>query len=287
MTASSPRPPSAGGAGPAAVPILLYHSVSSDPPGPVRDFAVTPAVFADHLDLLADEGCTALTVADYLGALDAPVPSLPPRPVVVTFDDGWADFRAAADTLAGRGLPATLYVTTGLLGGRPGAGTVLGDGGCHGLAWTDLVHIASAGIEIGGHSHSHPQLDTLSIHRARDEILRSKNLLEDELQKPIETFAYPHGYSTRAVRAEVRHAGFVGACGVKNALSSDVDDRWSLARLTVRPTTSTADVRAWLGGSGAPSTPPTERARTRAWRAYRRGRAVMRTGVDARKERAR
>lgn len=284
MSASSAGPRSAGGSVAEAVPILLYHSVASDPPPQIRDFALTPTVFGRHLDVLVDEGCTALTVAEYLRALDAPAPALPERPVVVTFDDGWADFPAAAAALAERGLPASLYVTTGLLTGRPGGGTALKGDGRHGMAWTDLVHCASAGIEIGGHTHSHPHLDTIAIWRAQDEILRSKRLLEDELQVPIETFAYPHGYSNRAVRHVVRQAGFLGACGVKNALSSATDDRWSLARLTVLPSTSLAELRAWLRGSGAPVTPPTERARTHVWRAYRRGRSLVRSGPGAPRE---
>ena len=60
---------------------------------------------------------TAITVSDVCAALQKRAP-LPPRPVVITFDDGFADFEEAAAVLAANRLPSTLYVTTGALGGR-------------------------------------------------------------------------------------------------------------------------------------------------------------------------
>ena len=86
------------------VPILLYHSVSADPPGWIADLTVSPRVFTHHADLIVDSGRTPMTVSGLRAALDG-YTELPRRPVVVTFDDGFADFSSAAATLAERGIP--------------------------------------------------------------------------------------------------------------------------------------------------------------------------------------
>ena len=257
------------------VPILLYHSVSTEPAPIIAPFAVTPATFRRQLDMIVEAGLTPMTVRAYVETLEDEGRPLPERPVVMTFDDGWADFTDAAAALAERHVVATLYVTTGLLQGGARGGTMLGVEGRHGLAWDQLPELARLGIEIGAHTVSHPQLDAIPIGRARGEILRSRHLLEDSVQDDVVTFAYPHGYSSRAVRDVVALVGFRGACGVKDALSSRDDDRFCLGRLTVRRTTSLERFGAWLHGVGAPVAPRTERVPTRLWRGYRRSRAYV------------
>lgn len=142
------------------------------------------------------------------------------------------------------------------------------------LSWTQLPELRQLGVELGGHSHTHPHLDTLSRAAARDEVTRCKALLEDELGEANATFAYPNGYSSPLVRRLVRQAGYQGACSVKEALSSTSDDPFSLARLMVRSDTSSADLRDWLTGTTRAPAPKRERLRTRGWRLYRRARAV-------------
>jgi peptidoglycan/xylan/chitin deacetylase (PgdA/CDA1 family) len=125
-------------------------------------------------------------------------------------------------------------------------------------------------------------MDTLGARRLRDEIERSRTLVEDAAGAPVPTFAYPHGYSGPRVRRAVRAAGYRGACGVKNTLSDLADDRFALSRLLVGADTSAADVGRWLDRTGAPPPARRESPRTRGWRAYRRARAVVlrRPGAD-------
>jgi peptidoglycan/xylan/chitin deacetylase (PgdA/CDA1 family) len=268
----------------ALVPILLYHSISSEPMPLIRDFAIDLPAFESHLDLVLSHGLEPLTVSAFLEASARQDTALLERAVVITFDDGFEDFASAAlPALRKRDLSATLYVTTGVLRGGSEPVPAGDEIARHMLSWEQLGALgADPAVEIGGHSVTHPHLDTLSRARVRDEVGRCKRELEAALGEEVRTFAYPHGYSGPRVRRATREAGYRGACGVKNALSDEADDAFSLARLMVYSDTSIEQVGGWLERRGAPPPPRRESARTRGWRAYRHARAVLtrRPGSD-------
>src|SRR5690242_19177687 len=100
------------------IPILLYHSVSADPPAWIADFTVSPAMFRAHLDVVVASGRQPITVSQLADGLQGKA-GLPAHPVLITVDDGFADFAYnAMPALTERKLPSTLYVTTGALAGR-------------------------------------------------------------------------------------------------------------------------------------------------------------------------
>ena len=97
-----------------------------------------------------------------------------------------------------------------------------------------IRELADAGVTIGAHGHTHVALDAVATEVAREEIHRSRDLLEDWTGRPVVSFAYPHGFHDRRVRQLVVDAGFRTACAVKQARSSTADDPFALARIMPR-----------------------------------------------------
>ncbi len=255
-----------------AVPVLLYHGVSSRASRRFGPYVVTPDVFEAHLDLIARTAATTLTVSQFVTAMTLRRP-VEPGTVVVTFDDGFADFgRHALQPLRDRNIAATLYVPTAHIGGvaewlaREGEQT-------RPLLSADELRLLDGAIEIGAHSHTHPQLDILSLPELTDEVRTSKAILEAELGHEVNSFAYPHGYHDSRVRQAVIDAGFRSACAVKNACSSTEDDPFAIARITVTADTDLAQLGGWLEGKGLKTATRRQLLRTRAYRLARRARA--------------
>lgn len=252
--------------------MLLYHAVTDDPPSWIAPFTVRPKEFLAQLDAVVDSGRTAITATRLAQALSGQG-TLPERPIVLTVDDGFADLCGfTAPALAERGLAATAYLTTGAIGGA--GGCLLPPAAMMTLGQVDEV--AQHGIEIGAHTVSHPQLDTLRRATVREELATPKALLEDLLGRPVTAFAYPHGYNSPRVRALVRAAGYSSAVAVRNALSSPGDDPYRIARLMLTRTDTTVELASWLEGLGAPVAPYPDAPRTVAWRQYRRARRLLR-----------
>jgi peptidoglycan/xylan/chitin deacetylase (PgdA/CDA1 family) len=243
------------------IPILLYHAIGTGADARFAEWEVAPELFASHLALLARCDYEVLTVRDL-----AERGMRAERAVVVTFDDGFADFHDEAWPLLRRyGFPATVFVTSGFVGGTSGWLHRLGEERRPMLDAAQIAELAGAGIEIGAHGHEHLQLDTVSERAAWADITASKASLE-ALAGPVTSFAYPHGYNTARVRRQVARAGFTAACAVGDGMATEADDRFAMTRIVVRGGTTDEALERLLD-SEPPARRPVRRA---AWRAVRR-----------------
>ena len=138
------------------------------------------------------------------------------------------------------------------------------------LSWQELRDVSFAGIEVGAHTVSHPQLDILATAEADTEIRDSKNKLEDELGQSVQSFAYPHGYASRTTRRLVRESGFTSACRVGHALASTGEDLYALSRIIMTSSIGVDDLHKLLSGSVLPVAPPADRLVSTGWRMARR-----------------
>lgn len=220
------------GFGGRGAPILAYHAVTDRVDPRYASMAVTPADFERQLAWLHSAGYVFLTTSAYVDALrnDA----LPELPVVLTFDDALRDvLERALPALLRHGATATMYVPTAHVGGTSRWAEKRGDGERPLLDWDGVREVAAAGVEIGGHGHSHRELDRLPPTVVRDEVLRCKAALDEATGTAARSFAYPYGRHRTHVRAAVRAAGFDSACEVRRLPSSPADDPYALRRMLV------------------------------------------------------
>lgn len=273
---------------PTPIPVLLYHGVDHAAAPGFRPWVMTPERFGAHLDLLVERGHTAVTISDLVDAVRGRR-KLPDRPVAITFDDGLADFAEHAwPALRARDLTATLYVVSGGVGGRADWLHDIGGPPPRMLTWDQIRALAADGCEIGAHSVTHPELDTLRPRALADEVELSRRELSTQLGRPVRSFAYPHGYHDRRVRAAVVRAGYDSAAAVREALSSREDDPFALARVTLLHDDGVDRLADVLDGRSLRVAPFPEPVRTKAWRTARRvgGRNVLLAADRLRRGRA-
>ncbi len=211
------------------IPILTYHSL--DESGSVT--SVPPRFFREHMHLLVRRGFVGISLSELINAWDGSG-NLPPRPVVLTFDDGFANvLEHAAPVLSELGFRATIFVVSGRCGQINDWPNQAPDiPRLPLLSWSELAQLATAGFEVGAHSVTHPVLTEITQAEAEREIVESKATIEKELARPVKTFAYPFGMFTRAHYEIVRNH-FRGACSVELGKASREHDRHQLPRLDV------------------------------------------------------
>lgn len=219
-------------------PILLYHRVASLTFDPVS-LAVTPETFEKHISFLVRHfsiiPLSELSRQLMTGTLKDNVAS-------ITFDDGYRDnLINALPILEKYNVPATIFVTTGLLGQR---GVSVWD---MQYSETDRAYFLSEEevktlsnhplIEIGGHTDSHPNLSTLTPEKQKVEIEKCKTILENITGAKISGFAYPfggtHNFNKHSIGA-VKETGFKFAYSNTNLLAVQNGKSFTIPRINIR-----------------------------------------------------
>jgi len=239
-----------------SVPILYYHRVQELPSG----FAswttaaqhaffqnnVLPIAFAAQLDWLRAHGYTTILPRDLAAYWDHGSP-LPPKPIILTFDDGTADW---ADTvgplLRDRGMVAEFYVVV--------------ENVARALTWDELRTLAAAGNGIGAHGVHHTQLAGLgkghppaSAAVMRAEVEGALRKIGAEIGVPPDSFAYVGGGHDQALTAIVRAAGYTTARGIERGLVQDPDLRFVLRVVRIGGHDDVGDLRAATLVPGLPT----------------------------------
>ncbi|MDQ6856218.1 MAG: polysaccharide deacetylase family protein [Candidatus Dormibacteraeota bacterium] len=223
----------------AIVPILYYHYIRNIQPTAQNllsfQLSIPPALFAQQMALLHVEGAHPITLSTLMDAL-AGKRDLPTRPVVLTFDDGYADFATAVQPVMSRyGFVATDFVVSGFIN-RPRYMTA-----------GQIQLMESRGMVIGAHTVHHVDLATVPVATARDEVLNSKSALERLLRHPVLDFAYPYGGFNSAVAQLVQEAGFREAVTTIGGDQQTLAGRFALHRTGIGGAPSLATFAAAAG----------------------------------------
>ena len=163
--------------------------------------------FRSQLRYFKRFGYNVLSLAQAHAALFEGAP-LPPRSVVLTFDDGYENFREHAwPALQEHGFPATVFLVSSLLG-RTARWLVNDDPQPPLMSASTVRQLHREGVHIGSHAVSHTRLSTLSPDQIRAEVFDSKAALEDVLGASVPDFCYPYGDYNPVARDLVREAGY-------------------------------------------------------------------------------
>jgi peptidoglycan/xylan/chitin deacetylase (PgdA/CDA1 family) len=182
------------------LPIIVYHSVRPSYVGEtelVKRFTTEPAILDQEFAHLKERGYQVISFNELLKYFDEGKP-LPPKAVVLTFDDGWKNqYTYAFPLLKKYGFTATFFIFTNAIGHK------------NFLSWEQIKEMDAAGMTIGGHTKTHPYLTKITDpQKLAAEIAGGKKILEDHLGKKVDVFAYPFGLYNDAVVKAVRDAGY-------------------------------------------------------------------------------
>jgi peptidoglycan/xylan/chitin deacetylase (PgdA/CDA1 family) len=208
------------------VPILMYHHVglvAEKADALDRDLTVSPSDFQAQVDYFKAKGYEAVTLGQVLGAAEG-TKTLPKRPIVFTFDDGWKDvFDNAVPILKKEGWVGSFAVATSLLG-RPGY-----------AEWSDVLAARNQGMEIISHSENH--LDLTDHVYSQDDLNRetktAKQLLEEKLGQPVSVYVYPYGKYNGSTIKLVMDAGFKMALTTKYGQYVQKENLFEIPRVRV------------------------------------------------------
>lgn len=189
--------------------ILMYHHVSPPDAIPTHgpklagwEFNISPNAFSHQLQSLRLRGFRFVALSEYVRSLELPCASRS-RQVAITFDDGWMDnYAFAFPILSSLGITATFFIVTGDMQDISAANR---------MELSHLRDLVRGGMEMGGHSVSHPNLTTLSEERLRAELAGCKDHLEQQLGTEVRHFAYPGGRFNRRVVEQCEKLGYQSA----------------------------------------------------------------------------
>jgi len=195
-------------------------------------YYVRPEKFEDQMKLLHDWEYTVIPIELLVKAIEEGA-ELPPRPVIITFDDGdLSVYETAFPIMQKYELTGVVYIV----------GNYMDTDGY--MTAGQIKELAAAGWEIGSHSRSHRDLTRLGTPILRQEIHQAKRDLEGATGVQATTFAYPFGFMNDSVGSQVHAAGFIAAMGL--GFTSD-QGKSNLFWLQRRDVKGTYDIKQFAG----------------------------------------
>ena len=214
--------------------VLMYHQIGEfEPMAEHRSTYCHVRRFATQMAYLHRFGYNALRVDDLLACLRGER-AIPPRAVVLTFDDGYENFYEHAWPILQRyGFPAMVYLISGLVGqparwfardGRPTPPLMSAE---------RIRQLRREGVDFGGHSVTHVKLAEQPPARMRREVIDCKRQLEDLLGEAVPHFCYPYGSHDLATVEAVAEAGYASATTCVRSPATVEDDPLTIPRKAV------------------------------------------------------
>jgi peptidoglycan/xylan/chitin deacetylase (PgdA/CDA1 family) len=215
------------------LPILMYHQIAADGPERSARWRLHPEAFEAQLAWLRENGFHSLSFAQWRAAVSARR-AVPGRPVMLTFDDGYADFHAVAAPLLRRyGFGATVFLVTDHVGDTNRWDAGLGEA-LPLMGWEQVAELAAQGFEFGSHSATHRPLVSLSPEEAVRDLARSRLALTERLGRPPASVCFPYGLVDPVLAQRAGGAGFQYGVTTEERSAWPADQLLRLPRHEVR-----------------------------------------------------
>lgn len=175
------------------IPILYYHSIAY-----LKDnvLGVPPQQFAAQMQYLHDAGYTTISMQQLSDAMQKKT-KLPPKPVLITFDDGYDNnYSVAFPILKKYNFTATFFVITSYMNGKGM------------MSWPELKEMQDYGMTIAPHTVNHINLATVSLPRQLEEIRQSTVDIKARLGSDPKVFCYPFGGYNQATLTILHQFGY-------------------------------------------------------------------------------
>lgn len=224
------------------IPILMYHSISDDSDENVHPYYQTntlPERFEEHLQFLHKNRYSVTSLREAVKRLEQKSSRSSveknEKSVVLTFDDGYADFHTHAFPLLQKyGFTATVFLPTGIIDHK-----VKGLRGKNHLSWKNVAELHDNGIEFGSHTVTHSLLRTKNDDELDFELRKSKREIEEVICLPVNAFSYPYAFpeeDTKFVallKETLRNCGYKYGVSTRLGTASRIDDIFCLKRIPV------------------------------------------------------
>jgi len=217
------------------VPILMYHAVEDGlRPPKYKHFYVLADEFAGQMRMLKRAGYTPISFG-VLAAARAGAGTLPAKPVLLTFDDGYANLKTNVHPLLKElGFAYTIFLVSERVGKTNDWVVPDGYEATPLLTWAEIMAMqAEGGVAFEAHTATHPKLADISPADARREMRDSKEALEQKLGTPITTLCYPYGSVNEAVQDMAGELGYAQAVTTEFGRVRSKDPALHLPRISV------------------------------------------------------
>ena len=204
------------------IPVLLYHYVGAEAPDYPYLNVATPE-FSRQMKELRERGYRSVSLGDLTAYMQGSPVKLPEKPVLITFDDGYEDnYTQAFPVLKQEGFRAAIFMVQSNFNRK------------NRLSVQQIQEMEQAGIEIGSHTRSHPNLTKLAASALEQEVGQSRRGVERLAGRPIDYFAYPGGFYNLEVLEKTAQSGYAGAFTVLPGVNRpDKDNPYLLRRIPV------------------------------------------------------
>lgn len=267
------------------IPILMYHSISNDNESKVHPYYqinTSPDVFARHMKYLQENNYKVIGLEQAAKMLKSPDTKFPyhrinhgnrqtqviqetlitqqtmapnklgePTFVVITFDDGYRNFYTEAFPILQKyGYKATVFLPTAFIDNPKNKLK-----GKEHLNWNEVTELSKKGINFGSHTVTHPQLKLLKKEDIEFEIRQSKEVIEDNTEKPVESFSYPFAFPeedkkfTKHLKATLQKYGYKYGVSTRIGTTSKKDDIYFMKRIPVNSCDDLLLFKAKLDGA--------------------------------------